>query len=150
MFIFYTLLLIIYISWIKITDCLVEVIDKRVTQSSLLGNYSDIILDIGEDIVLECDQSNDSHTFQWYRNEENWFEPQINPKKILSNDRYLLINENKVSTVLYKCITKEYSGKSLIKSYKLYIDRLPKRQRGLTSVSKLCLKYLKKKIFKLF
>ena len=128
MFIFCPFSVIFYISCLEVTNCFIQVIDQKVTKSSILGNFSDIIADIGEDILLECDQSNDSQTYEWYRNEENWFDRQLTPKRIFSIDRYLLINENKVSTVLYKCITREYSGNYLIKSYKLYIDRLPKRQ----------------------
>ena len=128
------------ISFIDVTNCLIQVFDQKVLKSSLLGNFSDVIVDIGEDVLLECDQNNDSISFEWYRNEEKWFDKDVIPQRIPSNEKYLLINENKVSTVLYKCLTRSVFSRTsgdhssdLIKSYKLYIDRLPKRKRGLSS-----------------
>ncbi|CAG2173241.1 unnamed protein product [Oppiella nova] len=111
----------------------IKIIDQNIPKSLILGNSSDIIVDIGEDVLLECDTSNDTKSFEWYRKEEHWFNHELPEQRIFFDEQYLLVNENKVSTVLYKCITREYSGFYLIKSYKLYVDRLPKRQRGLQS-----------------
>ncbi|CAG2176784.1 unnamed protein product, partial [Oppiella nova] len=109
--------------------CFIQIIDQNIPKSLILGNSSDIIVDIGEDVLLECDTSNDTKSFEWYRKEEHWFNHELPEQRIFFDEQYLLVNENKVSTVLYKCITREYSGFYLIKSYKLYVDRLPKRQR---------------------
>jgi hypothetical protein len=104
--------------------------------NSILGNFSDILVDIGEDVLLECD-GNDINdeivSYEWYRKEENWFTQELSIERIFYNDKYLLVNENQVSTILYKCVTKTNTN-SLIKSYKLYVDRVPKKQRGLDSI----------------
>lgn len=122
------------ISLTDVTNCLTQVLDHKVLESSILGNFSDLIVDIGEDVLLECDYNIESISFEWYRNEEKWFDREVIPRRIASNDKYLLINENKVSTVVYKCITRGHSGEPLTKTYKLFIDRLPKRKRGLSDV----------------
>ncbi|XP_054166094.1 uncharacterized protein LOC128963606, partial [Oppia nitens] len=133
MSILYILLVISYlfITYIITTHTFTHVINSKSPKSLLLGNYSDLIVDIDEDILLECDQSNNTKSFEWFRKEKNWFNEESPEQRIPYNEQYLLVNENKVSTILYKCITTEYSGNYLIKSYKLYVDRLPKRQRDI-------------------
>ncbi|CAG2116690.1 unnamed protein product [Medioppia subpectinata] len=84
-------------------SCFTQIIDHNIPKSLILGNYSDLIVDIGEDVLLECDTSNDTKSFEWFRKEDNWFNEEITEQRIFGfSEQYLLVNENKVSTVLYK------------------------------------------------
>jgi hypothetical protein len=128
-------LIIYYFYNIVVTNSFIQIIEPQVP-NSILGNFSDILVDIGEDVLLECDGNhiNDNIlSYEWYRKEENWFTKEISIERIFYSEKYLLVNENQVSTVLYKCITRTNTN-SLIKSYKLYVDRVPKKQRGLDSI----------------
>ncbi len=138
MSILYIILIIIYYfynSYIVVTNSFIQIIEPEVP-NSILGNFSDILVDIGEDVLLECDGNHidyDIDSYEWYRKEENWFTQELSAERIFYNEKYLLVNENQVSTVLYKCVTRTNTN-SLIKSYKLYVDRVPKKQRGLDSI----------------
>ncbi len=128
-------LIIYYFYNIVVTNSFIQIIEPQVP-NSILGNFSDILVDIGEDVLLECDGNhiNDNIlSYEWYRKEENWFTKEISIERIFYSEKYLLVNENQVSTVLYKCITRTNTN-SLIKSYKLYVDRVPKKQRVLDSI----------------
>jgi hypothetical protein len=128
-------LIIYYFYNIVVTNSFIQIIEPQVP-NSILGNFSDLLVDIGEDVLLECDGNhiNDNIlSYEWYRKEENWFTKEISIERIFYSEKYLLVNENQVSTVLYKCITRTNTN-SLIKSYKLYVDRVPKKQRGLDSI----------------
>ncbi len=133
--IYFIIIYYFYNSYIVVTNSFIQILEPQVP-NSILGNFSDILVDIGEDVLLECD-GNDINdeivSYEWYRKEENWFTQELSIERIFYNDKYLLVNENQVSTILYKCVTKTNTN-SLIKSYKLYVDRVPKKQRGLDSI----------------
>jgi len=143
MSILYTILIIIYYfhnSCIIVTNSFKQVIEPDVP-NSILGNFSNLLVDIGEDVLLECDGNyEDIISYNWYRKEEHWFTQELSTQKIAYRGRYLLVNEDQISTVLYKCITKTRHGFDLVKSYKLYVDRLPRKIRGL--IHENFLKYL--------
>lgn len=105
---------------------------KSFNSPQLLGNVTDLIVDVGEDVQLECDGDDKSYDvdYEWFRKELHWFSDEPINERIPYKQRILLVNEHKVSTVIYKCISKRTDGPALVKSFRLYADRVPRIQRG--------------------
>lgn len=97
----------------------------------LLGNVTDLLVDVGEDVLLDCnDMHNDIVDYEWYRKEEHWFNHEMPTQRLIYKEPNLWINEDKVITVLYKCIARTNKGVQYMKSFRLYVDRVPRKQRG--------------------
>lgn len=98
--------------------------------NSNASNVVDILADVGENLELDCDIDGvHVEEFEWFRKKEDWFSETSIMEKIGSRDQKIMIAENEVSTVLYKCVARQGTVFKN-KLFRLYVDRIPRKKRG--------------------